>query len=388
MTDAPPGPASGPLTGLKVLELTGIGPAPFAAMLLADLGADVLRIERPGAEGPGPLDSGTWNFLHRSRPTVAIDLKQDEGRGLVLRLIESADALIEGFRPGVMERLGLGPADMLATNRRLVYGRMTGFGQYGPLADAVGHDINYIALAGALGASTRAGERPMFPANLLGDFGGGGMLLAFGLLAALWHARTTGQGQVIDAAMVDGVALFTTALHALRKGGFWMNPPGHNLLDSGAPFYEVYETADAGHVAVGAIEAPFYEELLRRLEIDADDAPQWDQARWPGLKEVFADRFRRRTSAEWRERLEGSDACATVVLGLEDAPRHPHNQAREIFLSINGSLQPAPAPRFSVSRVPPPTPPTRAHELPEDGLQPWGIPPEEVRRLRAAGLIG
>jgi alpha-methylacyl-CoA racemase len=377
----------GPLAGLRVVELSGIGPGPFAAMLLADLGADVVRLERPGSEGPTILSSGSWNLLHRNRRAVAVDLKHPAGSELVLRLVGSADALVEGFRPGVMERLGLGPEVALAANPRLVYGRMTGFGQDGPLAQTAGHDVNYIAIAGALGAIARDGERPLFPLNLLGDFGGGGLLLAFGILAAVIQARESGRGQVVDAAMVDGVALLTTAIHGMRAGGFWDAPPGGNILDSGAPFYEVYETSDGGHVAVGALEPQFYAELLARMEIDPAEAPQDDRARWPELKWRFAAEFRSRTAAEWAERLEGADTCATIVLGLDDAPDHHHNVARETFVTVDGHVQPAPAPRFAATPAATPTPPPRAAELPDDGLADWGVSAEELRGLRASGAV-
>jgi alpha-methylacyl-CoA racemase len=378
----------GPLDGIRVVEISGIGPAPFAAMLLADLGAELIRIERPGEEGEGILGSGPWNFVHRNRPTVSVDLKQPDGQHLVARLMSSADAFIEGFRPGVMERLGLGPDEALARNPRLVYGRMTGYGQDGPLSHAAGHDINYISIAGALGASARAGERPMFPLNLLGDFGGGGLLLAFGLLAALHHARGSGRGQVVDAAMVDGVALLTTAIHAMRAGGFWNGTPGQNILDSGAPFYEVYETADGGHVAVGALEPQFYAELLDRMGIDPVDAPQNDRERWPAIKERFATTFRSRATADWAERLEGAETCATIVVPLADAPNHPHNVARGTFITVEGQVQPAPAPRFSATPVPTPEPRMRAGALPDDGLESWGVGADELTRLRSAGVVG
>jgi alpha-methylacyl-CoA racemase len=377
----------GPLEGIKLVEISGIGPAPFAGMLFADLGADVVRVERVNAEGPGILNSGSWNFTHRNRPTVAVDLKRPEGVELVLRLTDAADAFIEGFRPGVMERLGIGPDDALARNPRLVYGRMTGYGQSGPMAQAAGHDINYIAIAGALGAIVRTGERPMFPLNLLGDFGGGGLLMAFGLLAALHHARGTGQGQVVDGAMVDGVALLTTAVHAMRAGGYWDRPAGQNILDSGAHFYEVYETADGGHVAVGALEPQFYAELLARIDVDPADAPQNDQARWPELKELFASVFAARDTAEWAARLEGAETCATVVVALQDAHRHPHNAARGTFVEVDGHVQPAPAPRFSATPTAHPEPPERAVDLADDAFKSWGVSARDLRELRALGAV-
>src|SRR4051812_20498664 len=336
---------AGPLAGLKVVELAGIGPGPFAAMLLADMGADVVRVARPAeAAGAGPGDA-----LNRGRTVVAADLKSEEGRDLVRRLAESADVLLEGFRPGVTERLGLGPDELLAANPRLVYGRMTDYGQEGPLSSVAGHDINYISIAGVLGAMQRRGERPMFPMNLVGDFGGGGMMLAFGVVCAVFEARRSGRGQVVDAAMVDGASYLTTLIHGLHAGGMWSDVAGTNLLDSGAHFYEVYETSDGGHMAVGAIEPQFYAELLRLLELEADDFPQFDQARWPEFKERFAEVFRTRTRDEWSAVFEHAEACTTPVLGLFEAAGHEHNVARNGFLEVAGTTVPAPAPRFSVT---------------------------------------
>jgi alpha-methylacyl-CoA racemase len=335
----------GPLQGLKVVEFAGIGPGPFAAMMLADMGADVLRLNR--GDVPGLFAGAGIDVVNRGRASLPVDLKQDADRERVLGLLESADALIEGFRPGVMERLGLSPEVVLARNPRIVYGRMTGYGQDGPMASVAGHDINYISVAGVLGAIAREGERPLFPLNLVGDYGGGGMLLAFGILCAVLEARSSGAGQVVDAAMVDGAALLSTAIHGLRSGGLWSDTPGTNVLDSGAHFYEVYETSDGGHLAVGALEPQFYANLLALLEVDPEDAPQWETARWPELKERFAEIFRRRTRAQWAELLEGADTCATAVLGLADAPSHPHNVARGTFVTHEGVVQPAPAPRFS-----------------------------------------
>jgi alpha-methylacyl-CoA racemase len=336
---------AGPLAGLKVVELAGIGPGPFAAMLLADMGADVVRVARPAeAAGTGPGDA-----LNRGRTIVAADLKSDEGRDLVRRLAESADVLLEGFRPGVTERLGLGPDELLAANPRLVYGRMTGYGQEGPLSSVAGHDINYISIAGVLGAMQRRGERPMFPMNLVGDFGGGGMMLAFGVVCAVLEARSSGRGQVVDAAMVDGSSYLSTLIHGLHAGGMWTEEPGTNLLDSGAHFYEVYETPDGGHMAVGAIEPQFYAELLRLLELAPDDFPQFDRDRWPEFKDRFAEVFRTRTREEWAAIFEPAEACTTPVLGLFEAERHPHNVARGNFADLDGTTVPAPAPRFSAT---------------------------------------
>ena len=335
---------AGPLSGIKILEVGGIGPNPFAAMLLADMGADVLRVDRPGATGP--LGEGAQTVTTRGRPTLPLDIKQQEGRDLLLRLAESADALIEGFRPGVMERLGIGPGDVMARNPRLVYGRMTGYGQEGPLSRVAGHDVNYISIAGVLGAIARQGERPLFPLNLAGDYGGGGMFLAFGVVCGILEARSSGEGQVIDAAMVDGAAVLSAVFHGLVSDGSWTDEPGTNVLDSGAHFYEVYETADGGHMAVGSIEPQFYAETLRLLEVDPDEAPQWERERWPELKERFAEIFRGRTLQEWTEVFDGTETCVTPVLGLREATSHPHNVARETFVESDGVLQPAPAPRL------------------------------------------
>jgi alpha-methylacyl-CoA racemase len=358
----------GPLQGIRVLEFGGIGPGPFAAMLLADMGADVIRLERAGVGSPVAGDAGADR---RGRPAVAVDLKQAEGVSIARRLASAADALIEGFRPGVMERLGLGPDELLAANPRLVYGRMTGYGQDGPLATVAGHDVNYISIAGALGAIQRRGERPMFPLNLLGDYGGGAMFLAFGVLAALLEAQRSGRGQVVDAAMVDGVAYLSTIFHGLRAAGVWHDEPGTNVLDSGAHFYEVYETSDGGHIAVGAIEPQFYAELLRLLEVDPGEAPQWDRDRWPELRERFAAIFRTRTRDKWAAVLEPANACATPVLGLAEAASHPHNVARGTF--GDGGL-PAAAPRFSRT----PGDASRPEPTAAEALTAWGLDPDEI----------
>ena len=304
----------GPLHGVKVVEIASIGPGPFAAMMLADMGADVVRLERAGAEAG--LGSGSWNYMHRGRPSVACDLKSPAGRDLALRLCTSADALIEGFRPGVMERLGLGPEDVAERNPKLVYGRMTGYGQEGPMSAVAGHDVNYVALSGALGAIAREGERPLFPLNLVGDFGGGGMVLALGVLAAVIEARESGRGQVVDASMVEGASVLMTLMHAMREIGMWSDQPGTNLLDSGAHFYEVYECSDGGHIAVGALEPQFYAALLGLLDLDPAEFPQMDRSRWPELKERFAAVFRTQDPGR-----VGRDPRARG--GLRDArPRH------------------------------------------------------------------
>jgi alpha-methylacyl-CoA racemase len=375
---------AGPLDGVRVVEIGSIGPGPFAAMLLADMGAEVVRLERPGGDG---LAAGAWNLTNRNRRTLTLDLKADGAAELLLRLCERADALIEGFRPGVMERLGLGPEVVLGRNERLVYGRMTGYGQDGPLSQVAGHDINYISIAGALGAIRRAGERPLPPLNLVGDYGGGSLFLAFGLVCGIVEARASGQGQVVDAAMVDGAAVLTTLFHAMRAGGRWEGAPGENFLDSGAHFYEVYETADGGHVAVGAIEPRFYARLLELLELPADELPQFDQPRWPRFKQRIAAVIATRTRAEWAARLEGEEACATVVYGLGDAPAHPHNVARGTFVEFEGVLQPAPAPRFSRTpgtlRIAPRPPGADT----DQALTEWGLSNDEIAGLRDAGVV-
>lgn len=372
-------PRQGPLTDIRVLEIGGIGPTPFAGMLLADMGADVLRIERSAAAAVVPPEDPT----RRGRQSIALDLKSTAGREAVLALSERADALIEGFRPGVMERLGIGPDDVRSRNPRLVYGRMTGYGQQGPMSQVAGHDINYISLAGVLGASRRTGERPMFALNLVGDYGGGAMFLSFGVVCGILEARRSGIGQTVDAAMVDGAALLTSLVYALRGVGLWGEEPGGNLLDSGAHFYEVYATADGGHVAVGALEPQFYARLLELVELAPEDMPQFDRVRWPEFKLRLAEVFARRTAAEWGDLLEGEEACATVVRGIGDAPDHPHMAARGTFVDVGGACQPGPAPRFSRT-VPAARP---AHHDPDAALERWGLDRPARERLRAAGAL-
>ncbi len=373
---------SGPLHDLRVIELAGIGAAPFGAMLLADLGADVLRVDRPPSGGPDLLP----DVLLRGRRSVALDLKQPAAVEVVLRLAMRADALIEGFRPGVTERLGLGPDACLAQNERLVYGRMTGWGQSGPLARTAGHDIDYVALSGALAAIGRPGEPPVPPLNLVGDFGGGGMLLAFGVVSAVLEARVSGRGQVVDAAMTDGAALLMTMAYEARNAGLWSLERGTNLLDGGAPFYDTYATADGRAVAVGCLEPQFYAELLRVLELDAPELR--DNTRpehWPAIRAALTERFARRTRDEWEETFAGSDACVAPVLDLDEAPRHPHNRARSVFYEAADGPLPTPAPR--VDRTPPaePSPPARRGADTRAALADWGIPASEIEALVDAG---
>ncbi|MFE6666274.1 CaiB/BaiF CoA transferase family protein [Streptomyces sp. NPDC057697] len=338
----------GPLAGVRVVELAGIGPGPFAAMLLADLGADVVRVDRPGGAGLG-IDPA-YDLTNRNKRSVLVDLKAEGGAAAVLELAERADILIEGYRPGVAERLGVGPDAALARNPRLVYGRMTGWGQDGPLAERAGHDAAYIALTGTLSMIGRAGEPPVLPANLVGDYAGGSLYLVVGVLAALQHARTPGgRGQVVDAAIVDGAAHLATMIHGMLAAGGWQDRRGSNLLDGGCPFYGTYETADGQYMAVGPLEQRFYEEFGRLLGIEDTAPDRSDITRWEELRTVVADRFRTRTRAEWTEVFEGSDACVAPVLSLREAPHHPHIAARATFVEHGGLTQPAPAPRFSAT---------------------------------------
>ena len=380
----------GPLAGVKVVEFAGIGPGPFAAMLFADMGAEVVRIERRGVSRRplSLLNAGPFDVLNRGRRAVAIDLKLPGGVQVALQLVAQADALIEGFRPGVMERLGLGPDVCLARNPRLVYGRMTGWGQSGPLAHAAGHDINYIALSGALHAIGTP-EQPLPPLNLVGDFGGGAMLLAWGMLAALWEARGSGQGQVVDAAMTDGAALLMAMMYGVRAGGLWSNARGANLLDGGAPFYGTYACADGKYLAVGPIEPQFYKLFLEKAGIaDPELANQFDLTAWPYQREKLAAILKTRTRDEWCTLLEGSDACVTPVLDLEEAPMHPHNQARGTFVVVDDVLQPAPAPRLSRTPGEIRNSPPQAGQDTQAVLCEWGFAQDEIDALLAAGAIG
>jgi alpha-methylacyl-CoA racemase len=382
---------TGPLSGVRVVELAGLGPGPFAAMLLADLGADVVRVDRPvppARRSPDSVASARAYVLHRGRRSIVVDLKSADGLEVVRRLVDRADALVEGHRPGVMERLGLGPDECLARNPRLVYGRMTGWGQDGPLAATAGHDIDYIALSGALSTAARHGERPVPPVNLLGDMGGGGAFLALGVVAALWDTARSGRGQVVDAAMVDGSAVLTTMLHGLLAQGRWRDEAGVNFADTASPYYDVYECGDGRHVAVGAIERPFYQALLAGLGLDERDLPdRHDPAEWSGLKERFAAVFRSRTRDEWAERFAATDACVAPVLTLTEAPAHPHNIERAAFVEHGGIVQPAPAPRFQRTPTalgrPPPVPGEHTDEL----LAELGYPSEAIGQLRATGAV-
>jgi alpha-methylacyl-CoA racemase len=376
----------GPLAGLKVVELVGLAPAPFAATVLADLGADVVRVDRvrPGFDVPVfPRDP-----LSRSRRWIGVDTKSAEGREVVLRLVDGADVLVEGYRPGVTERLGLGPDDCLARNPRLVYGRITGWGQDGPMAQTAGHDINYIGLSGALEPIGRAGERPVPPLNLLGDFGGGGLLLAMGVLAALVERSVSGRGQVVDASMVEGSALLTAGMHGLLNIGMWARGRGSNMLDGGAPFYDTYETSDGRYVAVGAIEERFWTALLGVLEVDPETvAGRLDPEQWPAVRSVLDSVIRTRTRDEWTKRAEGTDACLTPVLTPAEAAAHPHNVARGSFVTLAGDLQPAPAPRFSRTAPDEPTAPVEPRSSTGDVLAELGYPESDVARLRTAGIV-
>jgi len=375
----------GPLAGVRVLEFEAIGPAPFAGMMLADMGADVLLVERPGDAGLGLKRERWYDVMLRGKRSVTLDLKSASAKEAAFRLISRADVLIEGFRPDVMERLGLGPAEALKRNPRIVYGRMTGWGQEGPLAPRAGHDINYIALAGILHAIGRTRDAPVPPLNLVGDFGGGGMLLAFGVACALLEARRSGKGQVVDAAMVDGASLLAAMFSGFLAAGQWSETRGTNILDSGAPWYDVYETKDGKYVAIGAIEDKFFAELVARLLLENISA-QHDRARWPEMRELFAKTFKQKTRDEWCQVFEGSDACFAPVLSWSEARGHAHAVARKSFVNSSNVEQPAPAPRFSrtpgaVRRAPPERGQGGAAALAE-----WGFDATERERLESLGL--
>lgn len=379
---------SGPLQGLRVVELAGIGPAPMCCMLLADLGADVVRIDRLDASGLGLPMEPRFDVNARGRRSLALDLKAPAGRDVVLRLADRADVLVEGFRPGVAEKLGLGPADCHARNPALVYGRMTGFGQDGPLAAAAGHDLNYIALSGALHAIGEAGGAPLPPLNLVGDYGGGALFLAFGLMAALHERQRSGRGQVVDAAMVDGAAALASIFYGLGAAGQWRADRGTNLLDGGAPFYATYETADGRWVSVGALEPKFFARFAEGIGLDAEFVRgQYDRRLWPRMRQAIAAILRTRSRDAWCERLEGSDACFAPVLSFEEAPRHRHAQARGAFVEIGGVVQPAPAPRFSRSVPGAPRRAPQVGEHSDEVLAEAGCDAAAIAALRAKGVV-
>jgi alpha-methylacyl-CoA racemase len=376
----------GPLEGTKIIEMGGIGPGPFCAQMLADMGADIIRVERWG--NPQRMLEPKHDVWHRGRRSVAINLKRPEGVEAFLKLIEQADALIEGFRPGVMEKLGLGPDDCLKRNPKLIYGRMTGWGQEGPLAMAAGHDINYIALAGALHAIGRPGENPVAPLNLLGDLGGGGLLLAFGIVCALHEAQKSGKGQVVDAAMVDGAAILMGFFFGAWGAGMWTNNRGTNLLDGGAHFYDTYETSDGKWISVGSIEPQFYALLLKHTGIDDPDFQiQMDPSEWPNLKEKVAAVFKTKTREEWCEIMEGTDVCFAPVLTFEEAINHPHNVERKTFVDVEGAMQPAPAPRFSRTKPEIRGPASAPGSDTKSALLAWGFGQSEIDALRATEAI-
>ena len=377
---------AGPLQGVRVVEIAGLGPAPLGCMMLADLGADVLRVDRP--TGPGlslvPFEQDT---LTRSRRSVAVDLKAAGGADVVRRLTDRADVFVEAFRPGVAERLGIGPDDLMSRNPRLVYARMTGWGQDGPLADRAGHDIDYASIVGAIGAIGEPGRKPVPPLNWMADFGGGSTFLVIGVLAALVERMTSGRGQVVDVAMVDGVATLTTMVHSMLAAGMWQDRRGVNLFDGGAPFYDTYECADGKYVAVGALERQFFAELVRVLGV-ADRVPgQHDMARWPEMRELFAETFRTRTRDEWAALFDDVDACVAPVMGLTEAIDHPHLKARQTLVESDGVVQPAPAPRFDRTPGAVQGPPRRPGQDTRAALVDWGFDPDEVEQLLADGAV-
>lgn len=377
----------GPLAGIKIVEIGGIGPAPMCGMILSDMGAEVLRVDRPVSNDPVDI-TPKFNLLNRGKRAIRVDLSRREGVEIVLRLAEQADAFLEGFRPGVVERLGIGPEACSSRNSKLIYGRVTGWGQEGPLAHNAGHDINYIALTGALHAIGRSGEAPVPPINLLGDYGGGALLLAFGIVCGLLEASRSKKGQVVDAAMVDGVASLMTFLWGLKAMGIWKDRRGENLLDTGAHFYDVYETADGKYISIGSIEPKFYAELLRLIGLEESDlAEQMDRARWPQMRELFRAIFKKKTRDEWCILMEGTDVCFAPVLSMEEAPIHPHNKARGTFVEIDGVIQPAPAPRFSRTKPEILFPPSEQSQHTDAVLTNWGFTTDEITKLREAGVL-
>ena len=373
----------GPLTGVRIIEMAGIGPGPFCGMMLSDMGAEVIRVDRKCAVDLGVEMPRQFNVLNRGRRSIALDLKTPEGIVAVKRIATKCDALIEGFRPGVMERLGLSPDELLRCNSRLVYGRVTGWGQTGPVASAAGHDINYISLTGMLHAIGRSGP-PSPPLNLVGDFGGGAMYLAFGVVCALLEARSSGKGQVVDAAMVDGAASLGAAIFGLRAAGIWNENRADNILDSGAPWYDVYETGDGKYISIGSIEERFFNLLLEKLDLRAPELRNRDRSNWPRLRTVLTDAFRTRTRADWCKLMEGSDICFAPVLTMDEAPAHPHMQDRGVFCEIDGVVQPGPAPRFSRTKPEVRSAPSVVGEHTDEILAEFGFSDEEIGRLNAA----
>ena len=374
----------GPLTGIRAIEIAGLGAGPYAAMLLADLGADVIRVDRPGTKSIKPEKYA----LSRGRRSITIDMKKPEGLTTLLTLVDKADVMFEGFRPGVAEKLGFGPKVCLERNPRLVYGRMTGWGQDGPMSQMAGHDLNYLGLTGALGMLARPGGQPASPPGFVADMGGGGLLLAFGLVCAVLESRTTGAGQVIDAAMIDGVASMTTLVHSMIAQGRWHDPPGTNFCDGGAPYYDSYETSDGLYLAVAPIEPQFYAIMVDKLGLTLDTLPDRDDpANWAELKDLFAGIFRTRTRAEWTDLFDGTDACVTPVLSFAEAVVHPHNVARQTFTTEFGVTQPAPAPRFDGSpgaiSSPPPLPGSNSRAV----LVDWGVSDTDIDALLTAGVV-
>jgi len=381
-------PTAGPLAGLRVIEIAGLGPGPFCAMVLADLGAEVIRLERVAMPAARVGIPDRRAILTRGRQAIGVDLKQQKGVDLVLRMVEHADVLLEGFRPGVLEKIGLGPTDCLERNSRLIYGRITGYGREGPLAAEAGHDINYISIAGALAPIGRRGEAPVPPLNLIADFGGGGMLLAMGILAAVYERTRSNLGQVVDAAMVDGAALLTTMFHEIRGLSLWHDERGTNSMDTGAHYYNVYETSDGLFLSVGAMEPHFYRSFMKGLGFsDETIPPQDDQSQWEPLQRRVAEIIRRRTREEWLQIFEGTDACVTPVLSLSEAPTHPQNQARATFIEIGEVVEPAPAPRFSRTPPPAPSPPPGAGVHATEALLDWGLTQPQIDSLIEDGII-
>jgi alpha-methylacyl-CoA racemase len=379
---------SGPLKGITVVEFAGIGPAPFCAMMLSDMGANVIRIDKPGnTDIAGILKDTKYDITGRGRRSLALDLKNPESPAIALKLIEKADVLIEGYRPGVMERIGLGPDVCLKRNKKLVYGRMTGWGQSGPLADKAGHDINYIALSGALHAMGEPDKPPIPPLNLVGDYGGGGVILAFGLVCALLEAKNSGKGQVIDAAMTDGSALLMSFMYGLKSAGIWDNDRGANILDGSAPFYRCYECADGKYMAVGALEPQFYQSFINKMGVNANLSEQHNKNGWPDLKKDLKKAFKTKTRDEWCDVFKEEDACVSPVLDLDEAPNHNHNTARATFKAVSGIEQPTPAPHFSRTKEKIQRPPASAGQHSIEILKESGFSASKCKKLIKKGVV-